>query len=577
MTRETQFGVTYDLSDTTALEDAEFTSSSNSSFADLTNLQTGQKSAKIITLAEPNLIALDGTWIAQGTNTATGDVAYFSSDYSDENGEFSTNPTIDIAFNEYHSSFALTIGFLPDYPLQMRVVWYRDSSILYDNTYDVDSLTYVISQDVQVYNRIVLEFVKTRPYRYVKIDSIKFGVVLNWDETNIKSGRLVQELNRVGDKLSINTLSFEVIDVSNNLNFGNTSGMHNYYQRHQVIQPYEIIDGETIDLGKFYLDKFSTENNLGKMSAVSAVGLLDEVQFDEGQVYNGTLAKTVIDKIFEVAEIDDYEIDSVTANQKLYGTIAPKTCREALREVLFACHSIIDSTEEDKIKIAKQSEVILAPITRATKFSTRATSTTYISDIQVKYNLYTLNSQAEEILSDIYNAGKYRVMLDAPYTNFVISGGTIVKSSTYYVIFRVANDNTTVSIVGMKYEYVTNAIKRSRPYIDPGKVKYIKTFTTTLCNEETATELIDSLFEYYTNSTIQANVKHLATEISMNNNRLVENPIQGLRDYLGIFTKRTFDLTGGFIDTAELVGYFNLQDDYMFAGEGLYGNDNFLI
>jgi hypothetical protein len=59
----------------------------------------------------------------------------------------------------------------------------------------------------------------------------------------------------------------------------------------------------------------------------------------------------------------------------------------------------------------------------------------------------------------------------------------------------------------------------------------------------------------------------------MENWKIVENANPQYENYLAMFTKRNFDLTGGFIDNATLVGYQNLRD-YYYAGIELYAGED---
>lgn len=577
--RLTEFGVTYDLTDTSALADSTPSSLYNKSFADISLAKTITTYPGEMTL-EHNYSILNGT--KNEFRDLPDDIAYFSDEMSDANGLFTNNPTIDVSFSQYHSSYALTINFVETYPLQIKVTWMRDSNIAYYGTYDVNSLIYVVAQDVELYNRIIVEVLKARPYHYVKIGSIKYGVVMEWNETNIKTASLVNEVNDIADKLAVSQLSFDVIDVTNSLNFGNSDGMHNYYQRKQSLHPYEIINDTKIPLGTFYLDKFSNSKNLGKMVAMSAIGLLNEVQFTEGEVYDGVPAGDVIDAIFETAGIDTYTVDSVTSAQLLYGSLKPQTCRNALREVLMACNSIVDTTTVDLIKICKSSRVIQSPITRNIKFSTSVAKNAYVSGVEIKYSTYELVDSTVNVQQNKeYPAGQHTITFNSPYSDIQVTytgDGTMsdISTGTYYAKFTLS-DSGIITITGKSYRATTQSTRVNRPYIEPGESENIKTFTTTLCNAETAYELANKLLKYYTQNPLKLNIKYLADGETINHLRLVDNALSNYNDYLAHFTKRSLNLTGGFIDTAEMMGDFNTQNQFLYAGNELYANNNELL
>lgn len=570
--RVTYFYVDYDLTDVSAKQEMKPSTDDNISFADINNLPDETTEINAMTF-EKNVSVLDGS-LPEFDKSAT--YSFFSSEIGDADGRFTVNPTITIDFVTYHSSFGFTFSFLPIHPQKMRITWYKDINTLASEEYTVTSDTFVVQTDVALYNKIVIEFTQSAPYAYIKLQNIQFGLIINWDENIIKQASLVEELNGLSDKLSINTLSFDIVDKNDDINFGNAEGMHNYFQRYQKLRPYETVNDEVIPLGTFFLDTFSSEPQLGKMKAVSYMGILDSIQFNEGKVYNGTLAGEILSQILEIAEVDMYTIDAKTYNQPIYGTIPPMSCRNALREVLFACNSVIDTTDPDMVTVSKKLDIIDKTITRNIKFSTKATKEEYYTGVEVKYSSYSLSNDVTEISKGEYVAGTYQVLFSQPYTDITVSNGTIIKSAPYYVQFTVATDGEVV-ISGKGYNVTNPSVTAERGYIAPGQYQKIKSFTTTLCNSTTAEELAEKLLTYYVKNSLKLNVKYLADDVIINIRRVLDNSTKGMSGYVGRYTKRTLDLTGGFVDTAELVGYFDTSAEYYYAGDEIYADDDFLL
>lgn len=571
--RLTWFGVTYDLSDMTALGDSTPSTSSNQSFGNIALLKNYDYSKRYMTL-EHNFTLLDG--VQPEINESVEDVAFFSDELADANGEFTTNPTVTVNFTTYHSSFALTLYFDEEHPLKVRVQWYRDALKITDKTYDVTDPIQIIPTDVELYNKIVIEFVKVLPYHYAKLYAVRYGVVVEWDESNLKKGTIVQELNRISEKIPINTLSFEVVDVNHGLNFGNVDGVHKYYQRNQEMTPYELVNGERINFGKFYLSKFSSEKNLGKMTSVSVMGILDAIQFNSGGVYpNGTSAGNLIRAIFDTAKIENYSIDSETENTIVYGSLPPMSCRNALKEVLFACNSVID-TSTDPVSIYKYKRSVSSEIPRSMKFSTKITKNKYVSGVEIKFDTYTLSQETSEALKDSYDAGEHTAILSTPYSNITVSGATLESATPYRVTFTCAEDSEVI-ISGQKYEKTQASVVQNAPYIEPGEVESVKTFTAKLCNAKTATSLAALLLDYLSKEKLIFNISQLAVDNDMNGGANIENPVARYRGFLGWYNKRTFDLTGGYTDTAQLYGNYIEDDMYYYTGTELYANNSVII
>lgn len=552
--RRTEFGLDYDLSDINAANDASFTATQQKSFAHADMLIEDVSFSNQMTL-EHNYCVLDGK--QEEFDDDPDNISYFSNAMSDANGEFTNNPTLTITFSQMHSSLGLTFRFVETYPSMIRIQWYQSNAILYNGVFEISSLEQIVVQPVENYNKIVITFLKTAiPYRYIKLSFLRFGIVLQWHEQVIKTAKLVQQQDIISKQLPISTLSFDIIDVTGDTNVGNSVGIHQYFQKKQVMYPYEIIDGERIELGKYYLDKFSNTKALTKINAFDMIGLLDNAQFEDGEIYDGETAQNIINAIMESAGIEDYDIDGVTAVQLLYGTIKPTTCRNALQEVLFACGSVIDTTDVQKIHIKKLSDIISHPIMKEIKFSTQVTRTAYVSGVKVKYTSYMLNTEStKEITKGLYPAGTNRIVYSEPHANYSIDVGTITDSSSYYVEFTLEEDSEIV-ITANNYESVENAIQASKEFLQAGEGENVVEFSTTLCNYDTAKILATKLLGHYDNR-LELKVKYLATDNIMDFQHYVENIRPDMDNYVARFTQRSFDLTGGMIDTAQMIGYFD--------------------
>ena len=559
--RLTSFGITYDMSDITALADSTPATSFNKDFADIDKLKTTVVKPGQMTL-EHNYCILDGV---QEEFDVEPDIAFFTEEMSDENGEFETVPTITVSFTEYHSSYALTINFIDDSALQVRCTWYQDNTPIFVNVFDVDDRNFIIRESVQNYNGLKIEFIKTIPYRYVKVNYIRYGVLIDWTENEVKTANLTMNIDRLSSQLSTNNLDFNVIDPADETNPGNTKGLHNYFQRTQVMYPYEIVNGQRIDLGRYFLDSFSYEKNVCRINAVSYMGLFSDTIYDRGDVYDGTKAGVILDDVFAVLGIENYTIDETTYNQLIYGILPPADCKTIIQQILFACNSIIDTTNLENIRITKSTTVTYGTISRGTKMNTRVTRTNYVSGVEVKFNNYALSVNASQAIKNEYEVGRHKVTFTEAYTDYSITGGTLVEQSTFYVIFDVATAGEVI-ITAKKYEPVENIVTVVRPYIEPGEGYNVQSYSTTLCNAATAKWLAQQILTYFDNR-LEISVKHLISSANMNERWIVENSNPGMDKYIGIFTERNIDLTGGFIDNAVLIGYYDKADYQYYMNE----------
>lgn len=478
-------------------------------------------------------------------------VPYFNDDLSDMNGEYEDNPKITINFTREHASIAFVMRFIDDHPLEARLTFYDlGGEMLTTFLQSITANEVIVEHDVGGYAKIEIEFTKTAPGRYVKFTSFIFGIVITWDETNVRNASLIQQTDRLSKNIAIDTLSFTVIDATSDLNLGNPAGMHRYFQKNQYMLPYETVNGRKIALGKYYLKTFSESTNLGKMSSQSYLGIMDDNTFYDGEVYNGKRAGEVIEQIFYTMGLNDYTIDAQTYEQPLYGTITPKSCRKALNEVLFACNSVINAHDLENIIIKKTSQVQRPDIPKDSKFSTTVSKNDYTFGVEVKYTSYVQEEELKEIIKAEYEAGTHTVYFTSPYTGYTIEGATLDEEATYYVTFTVTTPGEVV-LSGYGYTKVTNSQKATQKKLKAGEEQKIVSYSTNLCNLTTAKELANKILTYL-NYDLTVKIKWLADGNDMGDLHIVENPVEEFNDYYGVFTKRSFDLTGGFIDTAEM-------------------------
>lgn len=571
----TNFKVDYALDNNDAQDDATMSGTGYNSFSDISRLPEGTECPQFVT-QEHNYMVLDGS-----ISEEYDDIGFMSEEMSDENGQFQNNPTIVAEFEGQHTSYILTFNFVEDSPTKAIITWYLGGVQIYAMTqeWSGNETICTVQHAIEAYDKITVEFIETLPYRYVKLNRLEFGTTMHWDETIVKSATMVKGCDRLSDMLSVDTLTFDLVDTTNSMNFGNPMGIHTLFKRNQAMYPVEIVQEEgkepqTIPLGKFYLSSFTTEGNVGKIQAYSYLGVMDKIYYPGSYLYAPNTADYALKKIFVCAGLteDDYTVDPETASQTIVGLIKPTTCRDALRQVLFACNSAVDTSNSGKIRIYKYSNAISVGLTRQNKISTKVSSIEKVTGIKLHYTTYTEVGERQEIFRQTYNAGIYTITFNKIYGNIGISNarraGIIAATS---VTFEVLYDDSEVVIIAQEYQEVSKLIELNNE-LKQGDVENIKEFSTTLCDDELAPVLAQKILDFYTMNNLSLQVQHYAQEISMDDLRLVENPNQELDGFVSMFTQRTFDLTGGFVDSAQMVGKYDTANRYYFTGRNLNAN-----
>lgn len=571
-TRITKFECEYDLVNNTAMEDVTLTSSTLWNFCNLEDLVDTPTDYKYMTL-EHNFNVLDGS-LAEFPDSFT--TPFMSSTKSDGSGEF-TDVYLNAEFTQPQNFYGITFNFEETYPLEINITITNNEGLILTYTFNPNSLYYVAELECIDIVEVQVDFIKGLPDRYLKLAGIVFGRVLYWDETNIQMGNLLLESDPIGDMISINSLNFTVIDDDNSYNLANSSGLHIYFQKRQVAYAYEWVNGTRLFLGKYFLDSFSWDTNLAKLNCVSYIGLLDGVQYNDGTIYDGVAAGDILEDIFSVARITDYTIDEDTAETLVYGTLKPGSCRDALREILFACNSVVRTTHEEGVEVYKLSDMIVSTIQRNDKINTKITKNDYIYGVSVNYNSYELNTdKLDKIVDDKpYLAGENTVFFNGAYNNVTImadgSAVTPTKLKTYYCVFELSAD-AQVTITGNKYEETNSTIQVNYPYVEAGETQIIKSFNSSLCNATLAQTRAKQILNYY-KYRLTLDINAAAYDISLDGRRWVENPNKHQGSFIAWYTRRNLDLTGGFLDNSKMMGYYYYEYDWYYADTELYGGE----
>lgn len=566
----TSFEVVYDLKDTTALQDSIPSTMDNQSFAEENLLKQNTEFPDYGTLEEDYFV-LDGS-MPELPDEPDG-IPFWSSALSDSNGNFQNNPVLTVLFTQNHTSTGLTFHFIGELPLQFQVRWYDLSdNMIALKSFQPDSQDYYARNLVENYGRLEIEFQKAKPYRYVKLWGIDYGVIVTWGENDIKTASLVEETDPISNTLKINKLTFQFVDKVNEFNLANSEGLHKALQKKQHIEPYEIVDGERMYLGRYFLTTPSSDKSIAKMEATDYIGLLDDTDFKDGRVYNGEPAGNVLADIFAGTGIP-YEVSKDVAETPLYGWLKIQTRRKALREVLFACGAVAETARRDDVWIYKPTRLIQSDIPRSRKFSTATKQDTYISEVSIKFTEYTEGAEEKELVKETtYPAGVNEVKFNSPVSALRVSTGEVVEAKTNYIIFRLTEE-AAVTIYGKQYSKQDITVSSDVGQLKAGENPKAKSFSGTLFNYAQAKVISQAILDYYQLSLI-LNIKYLAGQERPGQWAAVENTLVGRGGYAAGLESIKTDLIGGYISTAQLRGYYRYVSEYYYTGTELYTGED---
>lgn len=269
---------------------------------------------------------------------------------SDENGNFEIPVEIQLTFANYESAVGLTFKFATateDYPKNINIKWYQDNTLLSEKSFELDNADFFAENSVNNFNKILITCNSTnKPYRYLKIQDIVYGIVRNFGEDELRSVNLLEDISLTSEELKINTLDF-VLNNKKLIDF--------IFQKKQPL----ILSRNGVLLGTFFIESSKRKSKtLYEISSVDYIGVMDKTPFAGGTYSNETVSNLVKNILGNIP----YELDENLANKTLSGVLEPCTRREALLQVAFACCGIVDTSRNSVVKIYKSDSSVKSSV-----------------------------------------------------------------------------------------------------------------------------------------------------------------------------------------------------------------------
>lgn len=500
----------------------------------------------------------------------------WSTTQSDKNGVFADPPVLDITFTQDHSSSGLTLHFyIPtdDWASRIKIQWFsQDGGLISTALFYPDAVDYYCAKKVENYRRIRIHFLETnRPGRYLKLAGIDYGVYLHFSGHEIVEAHVLEECDPLSSEISINTLNVSLYNKEGRFSILNPEGYFDVLQHKQKFTVWEDVKQDARStgsvsycMGTFYLSDWSNSGDtLADFSAVDAIGLLDGAPFDGG-IYDTTAA--------ELAEAIltgySYTLDGSLAAERVQGYIAAGTRRGALQQLAFAIGAVVDCSRGELIRIAPAPSKASGMITydRKLQDGSKVTLNPLITAVAVTAHRYLPGEATEELYRDTLDPGIYRVTFNAPAVvdSLTVTGAELTESGVNLCTLTVAKAGE-VCVTGRKYTDSTVVLRRTAANLPPNAQDNELTVTdATLVGPSRAEAVAVRVLEHYAQR-YEQNFSMVAGDEKLAD-RLIIQSFSG-EMVRGVLTKLEFDLTGGFLADAKVIGRRLTSNAAAYAGE----------
>ena len=311
---------------------------------------------------------------------------------------------------------------------------------------------------------------------------------------------------------------------------------------------------------------------------IDLIGVLQDTKFDEGTSYTPDKykVKDVIGEIMKVANVTNYNISDDIKDIGVYGFLPTMSCREALHQVIFFICAVASCSRSNNINIYLPSKKIKSTITDENHFDDDVVKLNpYVSKITVSENELEPNDGEQEIFKGYLDIGTHKIE-----TSSLI----FVNESSPYISKDGTNGSGDIIDSGLQYFYIT--VTNAGNFVVKGKTQNIKAINVITKDNTYQKNVLGKTISidknYFLSRNKNVNIDYATplakTMLDYYNKRnecncsfLLNDEVTGdwiyIRNQYGDMTKANIlnmkiDLSGGFIASARLVCYENIEDMY---------------
>lgn len=334
---------------------------------------------------ENNSWILDGSFISPSESYGGGGdsyTGYISNDYTDDDGNYSTNPIIKVSLAltapvvEY-LSIKFAGGIDTSYPKTFKIRTYNENdSLIKEHSYNMSEQTglpllVVEIQDNNV-RRLEFEFVGTQcPHRRSRLDKIMFGKAEQVDSHYLQSWKIDDKASLVADSIPTKTLTYSIINYEGDYNIDNPGNKIPINYKDALV--FFTFSMEKDGLWKYtpmktfnLMDISTTPEGIVTFSCGSILDMLTET-FDH-DIYGGVRTIPEIMNMllsFSGVSTDQFELDAEYMEYQINIPLPEQPVREIIQRLAFSCGATLTVNDDNKIIFSKRS---ITPTSSTPKF-----------------------------------------------------------------------------------------------------------------------------------------------------------------------------------------------------------------
>ena len=195
----------------------------------------------------------------------------FWSNPSDEEGNFTVDTGLIYEWAAGQTSIGFTVCFDDKtnwYPKEFVISVYGAGDVLIDTqTVECHAARVVVEMPAENYRKVTLMFTKTqKPYQMVKVPETVFGIIQQFDRSNITGGSILYEISPIAEFLPSSEFEITIDNTDRKYNMVSPNSLYAYLQQGQPLYV-EMGVGSTRNgleytaMGRFYYYKSKASDN----------------------------------------------------------------------------------------------------------------------------------------------------------------------------------------------------------------------------------------------------------------------------------------------------------------------------
>ena len=436
---------------------------------DFVNLeQLGQYNLNFKNYANPCELyqtVLDGASLVFPFVPENENMGLWSEQLSNEDGEFENPVVLTLTADGQYSSQGITLTFdtyNDIYCNYLNIQWYRDEELLCGLDFIPDSASYFCRQLVENYDKLIITFYSLNmPKNRLKLRVIDYGYGTFFYGDELRSVKLIQEIDPISSEIAINTCDF-TLDSKTDMEYS-----------FQTKQPISVYFNGELKATTFVKTSKRTAKRLWQVQSEDYVGLLDSIPFCGG-IYTNSSAVSLLEEIFTAAKVP-YNIDGELAEKTVTGYIPYTTCREALMQVAFAVGAVVDTSNSENVDVYKLDDEIkqTIPLERIMQGQSFTDGET-VTGVEVTAHTYITSEEMIEVYKGSESGAGENILVkfSEPLHDLIIADGEIIESGANYAVI---NAGTICNLAGAKYEHTTVTKRLNNPTVLASEIEKIAT------------------------------------------------------------------------------------------------------